>query len=218
MRMTALIAVASSLHLSVHGSGCMSGLSLNHLPNGREDALSRSWNRVILNIGLDRENRALTLRLWFPITEHRADANNSDIENHMGCGDAILVYNKDSHDFAMIACHSLRGVDRSHGSLQWGLWLPDHQFFARPRAGIRRLWRKLDRLQSDLYRSGRVVVGVASSAIDNTAGLSPGWRSRFLTAIPNAGLPRRSVKLIKIEKSGMFACRIFLFLALQAKK
>jgi phospholipase A1 len=102
----------------------MSGISLNHMSNGRADPLSRSWNRVILNFGLDRENWALTLRPWFRIKEDRADDNNPDIEDYMGRGDATLVYNKDGHEFALIARHSLRGGDRSHGSVQLDYGFP----------------------------------------------------------------------------------------------
>ncbi|MCF5941107.1 phospholipase A, partial [Xanthomonas perforans] len=104
--------------------GRMSGISLNHMSNGRADPLSRSWNRVILNFGLDRENWALTLRPWFRIKEDRADDNNPDIEDYMGRGDATLVYNKDGHEFALIARHSLRGGDRSHGSVQLDYGFP----------------------------------------------------------------------------------------------
>ncbi|GAE55188.1 hypothetical protein XPR_1823, partial [Xanthomonas arboricola pv. pruni MAFF 301420] len=104
--------------------GRMSGISINHMSNGREDPLSRSWNRVILNIGLDRENWALTLRPWFRIKEDRADDNNPDIEDYMGRGDATLVYNKDGHEVALIARHSLRGGDRSHGSVQLDYGFP----------------------------------------------------------------------------------------------
>lgn len=105
-------------------NGRMSGLSLNHMSNGQTDPLSRSWNRVILSLGLDRENWALILRPWFRIKEERADDNNPDIEDYMGRGDATLVYNKDGHELALIARHSLRGGDRSHGSVQLDYGFP----------------------------------------------------------------------------------------------
>ncbi len=52
--------------------GRMTGIALNHQSNGRADPLSRSWNRVMLNIGLDRENWALVLRPWYRIPETRS--------------------------------------------------------------------------------------------------------------------------------------------------
>lgn len=98
--------------------GRMSGISLNHQSNGRSDPLSRSWNRVVGTIGLDRENWALVLRPWYRIPETRREDNNPDIEDYMGRGDATLVWNRDGHEVAVMARHSLRGGERSHGALQ----------------------------------------------------------------------------------------------------
>lgn len=102
--------------------GRMAGISFNHQSNGRGDPVSRSWNRVILNIGLDRENWALVLRPWHRISEDARDDNNPDIEDYIGRGDALLVYSRNGHELSLTARHSLRGGDRSHGSLQfdWG--------------------------------------------------------------------------------------------------
>jgi phospholipase A1/A2 len=104
--------------------GRMSGISLDHMSNGRADPLSRSWNRVILNFGLDRENWALVLRPWFRIKEETGDDNNPDIEDYMGRGDATLVWNHNGHELALMARHSLRGGDRSHGALQLDYGFP----------------------------------------------------------------------------------------------
>ena len=102
--------------------GRMTGLSLNHQSNGRGDPISRSWNRAILSVGLDRENWALTLRPWYRIEEDARDDNNADIEDYMGRGDATLTYSRAGHEFSVMGRHSLRGGDQSHGALQldWG--------------------------------------------------------------------------------------------------
>ena len=104
--------------------GRMTALHFNHQSNGRSDPFSRSWNRVILNVGLDRENWALMLRPWVRIKEDAADDNNRDIEDYMGRGDATLVWNRDGHELALMARHSLRGGDRSHGALQLDYGFP----------------------------------------------------------------------------------------------
>jgi len=98
--------------------GRMTAIGINHQSNGRSDPLSRSWNRVILNVGLDRENWAIMLRPWYRIPESRRDDNNPDISDYMGRGDATLVWNRNGHEVALMARHSLRGGDRSHGALQ----------------------------------------------------------------------------------------------------
>lgn len=98
--------------------GRMTGVSLNHQSNGRADPLSRSWNRVIATVGLDRDNWALVLRPWYRIPETRSDDNNPDIEDYMGRGDATLTWNRNGHEVSLMARHSLRSGSRSHGALQ----------------------------------------------------------------------------------------------------
>ena len=102
--------------------GRMMGASLNHQSNGRSDPLSRSWNRAIFSAGLDREHWALVLRSWYRIEEPAGRDNNPDIGDFVGRGDALLVYNRDGHELSLVGRHSLRGGDRSRGSLQldWG--------------------------------------------------------------------------------------------------
>jgi phospholipase A1 len=101
--------------------GRMAGISLNHQSNGRGDPFSRSWNRVILSAGIDRENWAFVVRPWWRISDG-SDDDNPDMEDFMGRGDAMLVYSKNGHEFAVLGRHSLRGGDKSHGALQldWG--------------------------------------------------------------------------------------------------
>lgn len=101
--------------------GRMTGIGINHQSNGRSDPLSRSWNRVVLNVGLDRENWAFVVRPWWRLSDGNDD-DNPDIENYIGRGDAMLVYSKGGHEFSLVGRHSLRGGDESHGSLQmdWG--------------------------------------------------------------------------------------------------
>jgi len=103
-------------------SGRMAGLSLNHQSNGQSDPRSRSWNRIVGTIGLDRENWALVIRPWWRLPEGTREDNNADIEDYVGRGDAMLVWRNGQHEVATIARHSLRGGERSHGSIQldWG--------------------------------------------------------------------------------------------------
>jgi len=103
--------------------GRMTGLSLNHQSNGRGDPWSRSWNRVIVSAGLDRDNWALVVRPWWRLDDGSAD-DNPDIEDYMGRGDAMLVHTRGGHEYSLLARHSLRGGDQSHGALQLGWGFP----------------------------------------------------------------------------------------------
>lgn len=101
--------------------GRMAAIGINHQSNGRSNPLSRSWNRMMLTVGLDRENWAFVVRPWWRIPDG-SDDENPDIQNYIGRGDAMLVYSKNGHEFSLLGRHSLRGGEDSHGSVQmdWG--------------------------------------------------------------------------------------------------
>ncbi|MEZ5545585.1 MAG: phospholipase A [Lysobacteraceae bacterium] len=99
-------------------NGRMAGIGFNHQSNGRGDPESRSWNRIVANIGLDRGNWALMLRPWWRLPEGKREDNNPDIEDYIGRGEAMLVYHRDGYELALTARHSLRSGSRSHGALQ----------------------------------------------------------------------------------------------------
>ena len=104
--------------------GRLMGLTLNHQSNGRSDPLSRSWNRVIFNLGFEKDNFALMLRPWYRIEEDRADDNNPDIKNYIGRGDMLAFYRWKEHDFSLMLRHSLKGGDDSHGAAQFDWVFP----------------------------------------------------------------------------------------------
>lgn len=101
--------------------GRMMGIGINHQSNGRGDPLSRSWNRIIASIGLDREHWAFVVRPWWRVPEG-SDDDNPDIEDYVGRADAMLVYSNNGHEFSVLGRHSLRTGDAAHGALQldWG--------------------------------------------------------------------------------------------------
>jgi len=103
-------------------NGRMAGIGFNHQSNGGTDPESRSWNRVVATIGLDREDWALVLRPWWRVKESAAEDENPSIEDYIGRGEATLFHKIGQHELSLTARHSLRGGDRSHGSLQleWG--------------------------------------------------------------------------------------------------
>jgi len=102
--------------------GRMLGVTVNHQSNGQSQPLSRSWNRVMLNLGFERENWSLVLRPWWRI--HDSTDDNPDISDYVGRGDVQLVHLWHDHEFALMARHSLRSGDRSHGALQFDWAFP----------------------------------------------------------------------------------------------
>jgi phospholipase A1 len=109
--------------------GRLATVGINHQSNGRTDPLSRSWNRVMFNVGLDRDGWALTLRPWIRIPEHGND-DNPDISDYMGRGDATLVRTlPNGQQLSLMLRHSLRGGDRAHGAMQFDWAFPLHNTF-----------------------------------------------------------------------------------------
>ncbi|MCF9045401.1 phospholipase A [Acinetobacter nectaris] len=104
--------------------GRLLGLTLNHQSNGREDPYSRSWNRVMLNIGLERNNFAVIFRPWYRIPESAKNDNNPDIKNYIGRADLTAFYKLNDNNFSLMLRHSLKGGDASHGAMQFDWSFP----------------------------------------------------------------------------------------------
>jgi phospholipase A1 len=95
----------------------MLGLSLNHQSNGRATTLSRSWNRVIGEVALERGETTVSLRPWWRILNTGVD-DNPRIQDYMGRGEVLVTQKIGRHVLALTARHSLRFGDRSRGSAQ----------------------------------------------------------------------------------------------------
>jgi phospholipase A1/A2 len=94
-------------------------LSFTHESNGRGESLSRSWNRLIGQLGVESGPWSLQLRPWarvFDATGARDD--NPDIEDYVGRGELVAAYRANGHVFTLTGRHSLRGGERSRGSAQ----------------------------------------------------------------------------------------------------
>ncbi len=80
----------------------MLNLGVVHQSNGRDNPLSRSWNRVYLEGGFELSDRlSLLVRPWWRIPEDREDDDNPDIEKYMGYGDMTLRWETESRDTAV---------------------------------------------------------------------------------------------------------------------
>lgn len=102
----------------------MLGLTLNHQSNGRSDPWSRSWNRVMLNFGFERDNFALMVRPWYRIEEDFKDDNNPDITDYIGRGDINAFYRWKEHDFSLLLRHSFKGGDDNRGAVRFDWSFP----------------------------------------------------------------------------------------------
>lgn len=107
--------------------GRLAGVSLNHQSNGKDLPHSRSWNRIIGLVGFERQAWTLVVRPWWRIPESSDADDNPDIENYAGRGDLLLVRRLREHEITLMARHSLRGGESSHGAVELGWVFPIHR-------------------------------------------------------------------------------------------
>jgi phospholipase A1 len=111
--------LAFRTHYPLFGwQGRLAGLSFSHQSNGRQVPLSRSWNRVIAQVGFDRPGWSILVRPWWRVHEDRSSDDNPDIEDFMGRGDVLVTRNWRGHEISAMFRHSLRTGDRAHGAVE----------------------------------------------------------------------------------------------------
>jgi len=97
-------------------------LSFTHESNGRGESLSRSWNRLIGQLGFESGAWSLQLRPWARVFDAAGERDdNPDIEDYAGRGELVVAYRANGHVVTVTGRHSLRGGTRSRGSarLDW---------------------------------------------------------------------------------------------------
>ena len=72
-----------------------------HQSNGRSDPLSRSWDRLFAELGVDRDNLALSLRGWFRLKEDSRTDDNPDITDYYGYAELSGLYRWRDHSFLL---------------------------------------------------------------------------------------------------------------------
>ncbi|GLQ46594.1 phospholipase [Dyella lipolytica] len=96
--------------------GRLISVGVNHQSNGQSDPLSRSWNRVMAQIGFERDNWTIVFRPWWRVPEPRADDNNPDISNYIGRADVQIIHEWHGQEFGLMLRDSLRGGSQQHGA------------------------------------------------------------------------------------------------------
>lgn len=91
----------------------------NHQSNGRSEVLSRSWDRLYTELGVERGNLAVLARAWYRIEEDDEEDDNSDITDYLGHGDLKAIYRWHGHSFQLGARASF---GEGHGAVQAG-WI-----------------------------------------------------------------------------------------------
>jgi phospholipase A1 len=97
-----------------------------HQSNGREEPLSRSWNRIYANFIMHRGNLVLSLKPWFRIPEDAESDDNPDIEDYLGYGELRTIYRTGKNTFGIMLRNNLKfhGNNRGAVQLDWSFPLP----------------------------------------------------------------------------------------------
>jgi phospholipase A1 len=88
---------------------------INHQSNGQSEPLSRSWNRLVANVGLERGNFSLLLKGWVRL--HDADDDNPGMTHYLGPGEVWGYYFLKRHRFGIMVRDNLN-FKENRGALQ----------------------------------------------------------------------------------------------------
>ena len=74
----------------------------NHQSNGREQELSRSWNRIMGQVAFDLGDITAALRVWHRLSESEEDDDNPAMWRYYGYGDLKLAYAPNRNTFTLM--------------------------------------------------------------------------------------------------------------------
>lgn len=106
-------------------NGKVLGISLVHQSNGRNLPLSRSWNRIIGHIGLQRNHTEIMLKAWYRLTD--TDDENPQAVDYIGKTEVLVAHQWKGHQFSFLGRNNL-SINNNRGSLQvdWGFPIYGH--------------------------------------------------------------------------------------------
>jgi len=146
-----------------------SGISAVHQSNGQSLPLSRSWNRVVLMTGIEKDRRfSLQASFWARLPERGVDDDNPDISDLVGRAEFTGYWHAGAnHTLGLTVRHSLRNAARGSVRLEW-LYRP----LSTPASGVDSGLRIHTQLFSGYgdslldYNRRRTVLSVGLSLVD----------------------------------------------------
>ena len=106
-------------------------VGFNHQSNGRSEPLSRSWNRIVANFGLEKNFGAekkdsfnLLLKTWYRLPEDDINDDNPDMTDYMGYGELWGTLYWKNQRFALMFRNNLQSENKGAVQLDWSFPLP----------------------------------------------------------------------------------------------
>ena len=123
------VMVVVPTHYRILGfTGRMLSGGLVHQSNGGAEPDSRSWNRLIFQVGLERGHYTVLLRPWWRFPERSRADDNPGITGLAGNGEIIVIYRNRSHVVAVQVRNAFIDAPFKGGSLEgdWSFTISGH--------------------------------------------------------------------------------------------
>lgn len=101
-------------------------LGFNHQSNGQIEPISRSWNRLIGGVAIQKGKNYFLLRQWLRMQEEAKDNDNPGMGKYMGHGDLLWTRASRKHSLSVLLRNNLRSRDNK-GALQVEWAFPLHR-------------------------------------------------------------------------------------------
>jgi len=103
-------------------------VGFNHQSNGRAEPLSRSWNRIVANVGFEKnfgleknDNFSLLLKTWYRLPEKAANDDNPDLTDYTGYGELWGTLYWKNQRFAVMLRNNLQSENKGAVQLDWSI-------------------------------------------------------------------------------------------------
>ena len=104
-------------------------IGINHQSNGRNEPISRSWNRIFAAFIFEKDNLVFTVKPWYRIPEDDEDDNNPDLTDYMGHYELRLAYKWRDHTFSLMSRNNIEsGFSRGAVEGTWSFPLWDYKY------------------------------------------------------------------------------------------
>lgn len=103
-------------------------VGFNHQSNGRSEPLSRSWNRLVANVGLEKnfgpeqkDSFGLLLKTWYRLPEDEEDDDNPDLSRYVGYGELWGTLYWKEQRFSVMLRNNLRSENKGAVQVEWSM-------------------------------------------------------------------------------------------------
>jgi phospholipase A1 len=93
-------------------------IGLAHQSNGRDEPLSRSWNRIYASFLFEKGDLVFQFKPWYRLPEDEDDDDNPNIERYLGYADYAFGWAPGKHRFTGVVRNNLKSWDENKGSIE----------------------------------------------------------------------------------------------------